>query len=184
MKKILIALFCLSSYVASKAEDPKPEEVKKPQICWECIELYDDSDFKKKMPEDSKIMKSYRKKLPKYQKRVKEELKKVFEAEGMELVECPTHKVDGSALKQVTAEDKPLHMKISLAYNGLIWITVYTKIEIYRGDQKVITFKKEKTAFILDVDGKEERQRAVTEFAKEITKTLVEKVRELKPEEK
>lgn len=184
MRSVLIAVFCLCSYSISKAEDPKVEEVKKPQICWEAVELYDDSDFKKKMPKDSWMYKKAQKGMPKYEKMVKKETEKILAEKGMELVECPKHKTAGSGLKQVPEEDKPLHMKILLAYDGVITITVYVKVEVYRGDEKVITFRRQKSATIFEGSTKEKRKVLITKFGREIAEELAQKVQELKPEEK
>ena len=189
MKAMLIAVVCLLGFSISKAEDPKPEEpkqeeVKKPQICWESIELYDDKDFKKKMDENSDMMKRYRKKLPKYQKRVKEETAAEFEKKGMELVECPDHKTPGVNLKQVTKEDKPLHLRVSLAYDGIIEITVYARVEVFRGDKKVIEFKRQKSAYIWQVATRAKYQAAIYAFAREVVSGLGDEVKKLEPEEK
>ena len=185
----MIAAVCLFGYSILRAEDPKPEEpkpeeVKKPQICWESIELYDDKDFKKKMDENSDIMKRYRKKLPKYQKRVKEETAKEFEKGGMEMVECPDHKTPGVNVKQVTKEDQPLHLRISLAYDGIIEITIYAKVEVFRGDKKVIEFKLQKSAYIWQVATRAKYQAAIYQFAREAVAALGDEVKKLPPEEK
>lgn len=184
MKAMLIAMFCLFGYSISKAEEPKAEEAKKPQICWEAAELYNDSDFKEKLPKDSWMYKKAQKKMPKYEKMVKKETEKILAEKGMELVECPKHKTAGSGLKQVTEEDKPLHMKILLSYEGVFTITVYVKVEVYRGDEKVITFRRQKSATIFEGSTKEKRRVIITKFGREIAEELAQKVKELKPEEK
>lgn len=190
MKKILAFVFCLLSSLVAKVEDPpkteepKPEEVKKPQICWEGVELYDDSNFQKKMPKDSWIYKKTQKKLPKYEKMVKQETAKILEEKGLELVECPKHPTKDSGLKQVTEEDNPLHMRISLAYDGVVTITVYVRVEVFRGDEKVITFRRQKSATIFEGSTKEKRRAIITKFGREIAEELARKVKELPPEEK
>lgn len=190
MKTIFAAVLCLSACLIARAEDPskeepKPEEAKKPQICWEAIELYDDSDFKEKMDEDSRIMKSYRKKLPKYQKRVKEETAAEFEKKGMELVECPDHKTPGVNLKQVTKDDKPLHLRVSLAYDGVIEITVYAKVELLDSDGKVVvTFKRQKSAYIWEVATRAKYQAALYGFAREVVSALGDEVKKLETAKK
>lgn len=183
MRKLLIAVFCLSSYAISKAEDPKPED-KKPQICWEGIELYDDSKFTKKMDKNSWMYKKVQAGLPKYEKMVKQETEKVLAEEGMELVECPKHPTPGSGLKQVAEEDKPLHMKISLAYDGIFTITVYVRVEVFRGDNKVITFDKQRSATIWEARGKKKRKVLIINFGRDIVKEMSKKIGELEPEEK
>ena len=184
MKKTLVVLFALVSCAGLKAEDPKPEEDKKAQICWEGVELYNDSDFKEKMPKDSWLYKKAQKGMPKYEKMVKQETEKILAEKGMELVECPKHKTAGSGLKQVAEEDKPLHMKILLSYEGIFTITVYVKVEVYRDGEKVITFRRQKQATIIEGNSKAKRKVIITKFGREIAEELAQKVKELKPAEK
>ncbi len=183
MRFALIVIVCSFGYSIARAEDAKPEETKKPQICWEGVELYDDSDFKEKMPKDSWLYKKAQKGMPKYEKMVKKETEKILAEKGMELVECPKHQTAGSGLKQVTEEDKPLHMKILLSYEGIFTITVYVKVEVYRGGEKVITFRRQKSATIIEGGSKEKRKVIITKFGREIAEELAQKVKELKPEE-
>lgn len=184
MRTAIAMMFCLFSYSISKAEDSKPEEAKKPQICWEGIELYNDSDFKEKTPKDSWLYKKAEKGMPKYEKMVKQETEKILAEKGMELVECPKHKTAGSGLKQVAEEDKPLHMRFLLSYEGIFTITVYVKVEVYRDGEKVITFRRQKSATIFEGNSKAKRKVIITKFGREIAEELAQKVKELKPAEK
>ncbi len=179
MRKILTAVFCLSSYAASKAEDPKPAEVKKPQICWESIELYDDKDFQDKMDPDEDAAKNFKKKTPKYEAEIKEKAEKILADKGVELVECPLHTFDGSGLKRVTADDKPLHLRLSFAYDGVFIITGYVKVEVVDSDNNVvITFKRDKSASIITLLSREKRRKIITEFGTEVFEELGDQINE------
>ncbi|MDP1718948.1 MAG: hypothetical protein Q8L24_00795 [bacterium] len=184
MKIVLLAMFCLFACSIVKSEDPKPEETKKPIVCWESVELYDDSDFEEKMDEDSSAAKNFRKKMPKYETEVKQEALKVLIDRGVELVECPDHTFDGSGLRRVGADEKPLHMRMSFAYDGFIEITGYVKVEVFDGDNKIITFKRQKSASIFTLLSREKRRAVIMQFGREVMIDLAARVVEWKAKQK
>lgn len=171
MNLLMATLFL---FAQEKPKDPEPKE----RFCWESLELYEDSDFKKPMPADSDIMKSFQKKRAKYEKTVKEEVAKVFKQRESAVVECPKHKLEGSPLKQVDEKADVYHYRIKLAYSGFIWIDIYAKVEIYRGDKLICEFKDEKSVSIFRMADREARKTAIIRFGRKIANAIVDKTRE------
>lgn len=150
------------------------------KLCWEAIDLYEDTDFQKKMSADDDIMKTFVKKRPKYEKTVKEEVQKTLSTLGIDLVECPKHKLEGSPLKQVDDKAKPYHFKMLLAYSdGVFSMTLYVKMEIYKDDKLLADFRDERSIGITRVLNRTKRKEAILRFANKIVRTMADKIGEL-----
>ncbi len=108
-----------------------------------------------------------------------EKAEKILADKGVELVECPSHTFDGSGLKRVTADDKPLHLRLSFAYDGILVITAYVKVEVLDSNNNVvITFKREKSANIIVLLSREKRRAIITQFGVEVFEEIGNRVKE------
>lgn len=155
------------------------------RLCFEEIEFYTDSTFKKKIsPGEDKIVDAGHKKIVEYLGKysdARDEINSVLNKYGLSSVVCPEHENKKDKKDKGKKEDgeneKVLHIKVALAYKLDTTIHLWTRFSIYDGKEHLFDVPGEIEAGLGIVFDRDKCEKKLREFGRKIVHKIAKKLR-------